>query len=231
VTNLSGPGRSDDAGFDDADDAEADGADGPALAFPVRLAGFVGALGLVAVGVSMMIRAEIGVAPYDVLVTGAAHTIGLSVGSTAMIVPLFFIAGGMALGGRLGVGTVLATVIVGPIINIVLPRISHLDALSVRIPVFVVGLLLTATGVAGVVAARVGTGPVELLMLAVHERGTALTWVRTGIEVSCVAIGWSLGGQVGAGTLVFALAIGPLLGRILRLFGYPKGPTSPVLSA
>jgi uncharacterized membrane protein YczE len=201
------------------------------VSYAVRLAGFIGALTLVAVGISMMIRAEIGVSPYDVLVTGAARTIGLSIGSTAMIVPLVFIAGGLALGGRLGVGTVLATVVVGPIINVVLPRITHLDALTVRIPVFVIGLLLTATGVAGVVAAGVGAGPVELLMLAVHERGMALTWVRMAIEVGCVTVGWLLGGQVGAGTLVFALAIGPLLGRILRLFGYPKGPVAPVLSA
>ena len=225
MTNTPGSGGADGAGLDHADRDDA----GPR--YPVRLAAFVGALMLVAVGVSLMIRAEIGVAPYDVLVTGAARTLGLSVGSTAMVVPLFFIAGGMALGGRLGVGTVLATVIVGPVINVVLPRIVHLDALSVRIPVFVVGLLLTATGIAGVVSARVGTGPVELLMLAVHERGAPLTWVRTAIEVGCVAVGWALGGQVGAGTLVFALAVGPLLGRILRLFGYPKGPVAPALPA
>jgi len=225
VTNTPGSGGADGAGLDHADRDDA----GPR--YPVRLAAFVGALMLVAVGVSLMIRAEIGVAPYDVLVTGVARTLGLSVGSTAMVVPLFFIAGGMALGGRLGVGTVLATVIVGPVINVVLPSIAHLDALSVRIPVFVVGLLLTATGIAGVVSARVGTGPVELLMLAVHERGAPLTWVRTAIEVGCVAVGWALGGQVGAGTLVFALAVGPLLGRILRLFGYPKGPVAPALPA
>ena len=226
MTNPSAPGGADRAGAGDAD-----GAGGATAGYPVRLAAFVGALMLVAVGVSLMIRAEIGVAPYDVLVTGAARTRGLSVGTTAMIVPLFFIGSGLALGGRLGVGTVLATVIVGPIINVVLPRIPDLDAMAVRIPVFVVGLLLTATGVAGVVAAQVGTGPVELLMLAVHERGVALTWVRTAIEVGCVAVGWALGGQVGAGTVVFALAIGPLLGRILRLFGYPKGPVAPALPA
>jgi uncharacterized membrane protein YczE len=205
---------------------------GPRVAaYPLRLAAFTGALLLVAAGVSMMIRAEIGVAPYDVLVTGAASTIGWSIGSTAMVVPLFFIAGGMALGGRLGVGTVLATVVVGPIIDVVLPRIPTVEPMAARLPMFVVGLLLTATGVAGVVAARVGTGPVELLMLGVHDRGFALAHVRTAIEAGCVLVGWLLGGQVGVGTLLFALAIGPLLGLILGLLGHPTAPVRPVLPA
>jgi uncharacterized membrane protein YczE len=203
----------------------------PTLRYPVRMALFIGALGLVAVGVSLMIRAEVGVAPYDVLVTGAASTIGWSIGSTAMVVPLAFIAGGMALGGRLGVGTVLATLVVGPIINVVLPRLPTVEPLAGRLPVFAIGLLLTATGVAGVVAAQVGTGPVELLMLGIHDRGPSLPVVRTAIEAGCVLVGWLLGGQVGVGTLVFALSIGPLLGVILGLFGYPQGPVRPVLPA
>jgi uncharacterized membrane protein YczE len=57
-------------------------------------------------------------------------------------------------------------------------------------------------------------------MLAIHERGVPLVRVRTGIELGCIAVGWALGGQVGVGTVVFALLIGPALRRALEAVGY-----------
>jgi uncharacterized membrane protein YczE len=57
-------------------------------------------------------------------------------------------------------------------------------------------------------------------MLAIHERGHALAPVRTGIELTSVGVGWAMGGQVGAGTLLFAVLIGPALRRTLEGLGY-----------
>jgi uncharacterized membrane protein YczE len=34
--------------------------------------------------------------------------------------------------------------------------------------------------------------------------------IRTGIELTVLATGWLLGGTAGVGTVVYALAIGPL---------------------
>jgi uncharacterized membrane protein YczE len=178
---------------------------------------------LVGTGVALTIRAEIGVAPYDVLTTGLAARAGIAIGIAAVIVPVTFTVTGMALGGRIGPGTAIAAVTVGPVIAATLWVLPEVHLLVVRIPLFAVGGLMLAVGITAVVVADVGPGPAELLMLAVHAKGPPLAATRTGIEVVSVATGWALGGQVGAGTIVVALLIGPLLRRLLDLAGY-RGP-------
>jgi uncharacterized membrane protein YczE len=176
---------------------------------------------LVAVGVALMIRAEVGVAPYDVLTTGLAERTGLDIGITAMILPLAFTLGGWALGGRVGPGTVIAVLVVGPILGLVLDLLpEQVDALPVRSAMFSVGFLLITAGITSIVVAEIGPGPAELVMLAIHERGFPLAPVRTTIEVASVAVGWVLGGQVGAGTVVVAVLIGPTLRVMLAAAGY-----------
>jgi uncharacterized membrane protein YczE len=180
------------------------------------------ALGIacVAVGVALMIRAEVGVAPYDVLSTGVADTFDIAIGAAAMIVPVVFVGLAALLGARLAVGTVVSTASVGPVLGLVLDRIPEVQAMAPRVAMFVIGSLVVATGITAVVVAEIGAGPAELLMLAIHDRGHELARTRTAIELSAVAAGWALGGQVGVGTAVFALSIGFVLRALLRLAGY-----------
>lgn len=178
-------------------------------------------LALVAVGVGLMIRAEIGVAPYDVLTTGLAERTGLDIGITAMILPLAFTLAGWALGGRVGPGTAIAVLVVGPVLGLVLDLLpEHVDAVAVRVAMFTVAFLLITAGITAIVVAELGPGPAELVMLAIHARGYALSPVRTAIEVASVATGWLLGGQVGAGTVVVTVLIGPTLRMMLSAAGY-----------
>src|SRR3712207_8103456 len=44
-------------------------------------------------------------------------------------------------------------------------------------------------------------------------RSWSIRLVRTGIELTVLAVGWLLGGTVGLGTVAYALAIGPLTQR------------------
>lgn len=179
-------------------------------------------IGLVAVssGVALTIRAEVGVAPYDVLTTGIADTAGIGVGVAAMILPLVFTLLAWVIGRRPGPGTVLAVLFVGPILGVVLDLLPEHEALAVRIPLFAGGFVLIAAGITAVVIAEIGPGPAEVLMLAIHDRGHPLAPVRTGIELVCVALGWLFGGQIGAGTVVVALLIGPTLRWMLTAAGY-----------
>ena len=175
---------------------------------------------LVATGVAMMIRAEIGVAPYDVLTTGIASSTGIGIGVAAMLLPLAFTLLGWALGRPPGPGTLLAVLLVGPILGLVLDALPTYEAMGPRLVLFAAAFPLIAVGITAVVVAEIGPGPAEIVMLAIHDRGFPLAASRTGIELTCVAIGWAIGGQIGAGTIVVAVLIGPVLRRMLTAAGF-----------
>lgn len=189
--------------------------------YPTYLAG----LTMVGTGVAITIRAELGVAPFDVLTTGLASATGMAIAVAAVLVPIAFVTVGLLLRGPFGPGTPLAVAVVGPVIGLGLEVLPTVEAMAPRLGMFVAGTAITALGVTGVVIGRVGPGPSEMVMLAIHERGHGLAPARTAIEVSCVLGGWALGGQVGIGTVVFALAIGPVLARLLGLAGYDHHAT------
>jgi uncharacterized membrane protein YczE len=91
--------------------------------------------------------------------------------------------------------------------------------------VFAAGLILLAIATGLYIGARLGPGPRDGLMTGLHRRTGWRIWiVRTGIEVTVLAIGWILGGQVGIGTLAFALLIGPMVNLTLPLLTVPGGP-------
>lgn len=185
-----------------------------------RLATLAVGLVLVGSGVALMIRAELGVAPYDVLSTGLAAVLGIDIGVAAMLLPLAFTGLGWALGRRPGPGTVLAVLLVGPILGTVLDALPTHEAMVPRLALFAVGFPLVAAGITAVVIAEIGPGPAEIVMLAIHEKGLPLAPVRTGMEITCVALGWAIGGQIGVGTVVVALLIGPLLRWMLGAAGF-----------
>lgn len=175
---------------------------------------------LVGIGVALTITAELGVAPYDVLTTGLAERTGLTIGLAAMIHPLVFVGLGTVLGRRPGPGTLLTVVAVGPILGITLDLLPDLEAMPIRLAFFAIGFVILATGITLIIVAELGPGPAEMVMLAIQDRGHPLATTRTGIEAASVAVGWVLGGQVGAGTIVAALLMGPALRVLLSATGY-----------
>ena len=185
-----------------------------------RLGTLAAGLPLVSVGVALTIRAELGVAPYDVLSTGIVALSGLGIGIAAMLLPLAFVLIGVMLRAHLGTGTVLAVILVGPILGLVLDALPVHEAMALRLAYFAAGFVIITTGITLVVVADIGPGPAELVMLALHDKGYPLAPARTGLELACVAIGWVMGGQVGAGTVVFAVLIGPALKRTLTIAGF-----------
>lgn len=123
---------------------------------------------------------------------------------------------------RPGLGTVSNVIVIGIAFDLSHAVLPTPEELPVRIAFLLVGVLLNGVATAAYIGARFGPGPRDGLMTGLAARtGRSVRLVRTSIEVVVLAIGWILGGVVGVGTVVYALAIGPLAHRLLPVFLVP----------
>ena len=166
---------------------------------------------LYGIAIALIVRGGIGAAPWDVLTQGIALHTGLSFGLITVITSGVVLLLWIPLKQWPGVGTVLNALLVGPSADLGLALIPADLPLAARIGLFGAGLVLLAVATGLYIGGHLGPGPRDGLMTGIHRRFGVRIWIaRTAIEVVVVIAGWLLGGNVGLGTLVFALAIGPL---------------------
>lgn len=170
-------------------------------------------IGGTAVGV--LLRARLGVSSYDVLNSGLAHTAGIPVGTASWIVSGVVLGLAVVLGRRPRLGSVVAMLGFGLMINLVLAHVEGPAGLAVRIVWLLGALLALWTAIVLIVLARLGANPPEELMLALVDRGLSLRVARWGLEAGLLAAGLLLGGQAGLGTLAIAVGTGPILAAVL----------------
>jgi uncharacterized membrane protein YczE len=176
-------------------------------------------VGLAAYGMSMalMIEAKLGNQPWDVFHQGIALRTGLSIGAITVIVGAVVLLLWIPLRQRPGLGTLSNVVVIGLAVDGSLAILPTPQQLWQRIGFLVAGILLCALATGLYVGARLGPGPRDGLMTGLAARGYSIRLVRTGIEVGVVAVGFLLGGTLGVGTVIYALAIGPLVHITLPL--------------
>ncbi|MEV8252961.1 hypothetical protein AB0O95_03230 [Rhodoglobus sp. NPDC076762] len=162
--------------------------------------------------IALMIRAEIGVAPWDVLGQGVSLSTGIPFGFVTNIIGLIVLLLWIPIRQKPGIGTVFNVALVGPSAQVGLWILPEIEGLGLRILVFVAGLLLLGIATGLYLGARFGPGPRDGLMTGIHHRYGGKIWiVRSSIELVVLTIGAILGGNLGWGTLAFALLIGPLV--------------------
>ncbi|GAB3599165.1 membrane protein YczE [Microbacterium tumbae] len=174
---------------------------------------------LYGIGIAFIVRGQIGAAPWDVLTQGIATHVPLSFGVITILTSVVVLVLWIPLRQRPGIGTLMNALLVGPSADVGFALIPAGQPLWVRIGFFVVGLVVLAAATGLYIGAQFGPGPRDGLMTGLHRRTGWPIWaVRTGLEVTVVAVGWLLGGDVGIGTLAFALLVGPLCQLFLRIF-------------
>lgn len=178
--------------------------------FPGMVAGCV----VLALGIAAALEAGLGVGPYDVLIDGLADRLGVTFGVASVGLGAVFVLAGWALGGPVGVGTVVAVALVGPLVDVWRLLLPAPDALVAQAGQLLVAVPVIAVGLGLMIVARLGVGPLEVVMLGLVGRGVPLRWVRTALEVSVALIGWALGGTLGVGTVVIALTLGHALAAV-----------------
>jgi uncharacterized membrane protein YczE len=186
-----------------------------------RLPPLVAGLFLLGAGIAVSLRAELGVAPWDVFHQGVAEVTGVSFGLVVVLVGVIVLLAWIPLRQRLGPGTILNTLSVGFIANLGLYLIPQQHLLVVRIPLLLGSIVLFGAGAGLYIGSGLGPGPRDGLMTAITARGHRLWVVRTVIECTAMVIGFALGGHVGIGTVLLAFSIGPATHAGLRRFHLP----------
>jgi uncharacterized membrane protein YczE len=176
-------------------------------------------------GVALMINADLGLAPWDVLHQGISIHTGIPIGTVAILVGFAVLLLWLPLHERYGVGTVLNVLLIGLTIDVLLAVLPDHPPMPVRVTFLLVGTCLFGPGSGFYIGAGMGPGPRDGLMTAIAARGHSVRVVRTFLEVSVLTIGFLLGGSVGVGTLLFALTVGPnvhyWLGRLTLVHPEP----------
>ncbi|WP_084515464.1 membrane protein YczE [Nocardia acidivorans] len=161
---------------------------------------------------AVMLRAALGLDPWDVFHQGVARNVPLSFGTVVAITGVAVLLAWIPLRQKPGLGTISNVVVISVAVDVGLNVLPQLDSLPVRIGAMVAAVLLNAVASVLYIGAGMGPGPRDGLMTGLVRRTGRPVWmVRTSLEVSVLAIGWILGGSVGVGTLVYAFGIGPLI--------------------
>ena len=170
-------------------------------------------VGLVLYGVSlaMMVRGALGLAPWDVLHSGFIRHVPMTIGAAVVLFSFLVLLLWIPLRERPGIGTVANALLVGLSADATLAVLAEPDSLVLRIGLTLGGLVLNALATALYIGSQFGRGPRDGLMTGFARRsGLSLRLVRTALEVAVVVVGLLLGGALGVGTVLYALAIGPL---------------------
>lgn len=178
----------------------------------------VAGLALYGGSMAMLTRAGLGLDPWDVLHEGLMKMTGLTFGTVTAIASVVVLLLWIPLKQRPGIGTVANIVIISLTVDLVRIFLPDQHVLGWQIFNLVAGVVLNGLAAAIYVGARLGPGPRDGLMTGFAARtGKSIRLVRTLIEITVLAGGWLLGGTVGLGTVLYALAIGPLTQAFLPL--------------
>lgn len=178
-------------------------------------------VGLIAYGfaTALMIRAGLGLNPWDVLHQGLDERTTLSFGIVVILAGIVVLLLWIPLRQKPGIGTICNVVLIGLAADVGLGLLPDAADFVARVAMLVAGILLLGVATSAYIGAGLGPGPRDGLMTGLAARtGWPIGKVRTSIEIVVLAAGWLLGGQVGVGTILFAVAIGPIIQRSLPLF-------------
>ena len=197
---------------------------------PRRLTQLVVGLVLYGASLALMVRGNLGLAPWDVLHSGLIRYVPIDLGQMVVAMSLLVLVLWIPLREKPGVGTIANALMIGSSADLVMAVVPTQHELVVRVLFTAGGIALCAFATALYIGAQLGRGPRDGLMTGLVRRtGLSLRLVRTGLEVAVVVIGLCLGGRLGLGTVVFALTIGPLTQRWLPAWIVPLDAAEPIV--
>ena len=180
-------------------------------------------LGLIIFGFghAILFAANLGVSPWMVLSQGITVQTGWSIGWTIIAVSVLVLLFWWPLKQVPGLGTVINSLVVAAVIEVsinFLPTFDHIVAQCLQA---LIGIIFVAMGTGIYLIANLGPGPRDGLMTGLQKvTDLPLAYVRNGLELTVVLVGWSIGGTAGIATLMFAIFIGPLAAIAMQSLKY-----------
>jgi len=175
-------------------------------------------LALFGIGIAMLVIADLGLAPWEVLHQGISKRTGIPIGTVGIITGVCVLFLWIPLRERPGVGTIANVLLIGIVIDVTLWLAPDpAGGTWVQWALLIAGTLIIAIGSGFYIGAGLGPGPRDGLMTGLGHRGVPIGFARAVIELGVLGIGWMMGGTVGIGTVVFAFGVGPLVGWILPI--------------
>ncbi|HEI8292352.1 TPA: hypothetical protein SLE00_001975 [Citrobacter koseri] len=178
-------------------------------------------LALYGVSTAMFVRADLGADPWNVFHLGVANLLSMNIGMVIIAVGVLVLLLWIPLRQRPGLGTISNVIVIGLAADVALAVLPAFESLLVRSVLLISAVVVNALATSMYIGAGFGAGPRDGLMTGIHARtGWSIRTIRTAIEVSVLLSGWLLGGTLGVGTVLYALAIGPLIQICLPWFRY-----------
>jgi uncharacterized membrane protein YczE len=184
-----------------------------------RLVQLYAGLVLYGFSIALMVRSDLGLAPWDVLHSGLTKHFPIDIGQALVIVSFVVMLAWIPLREMPGLGTISNALVIGLSTDVFLAVMSRPDTMGVRVSWLVAGIVLQGVATAAYIGAQFGRGPRDGLMTGLARRtGRSLRLVRTLMELTVFGIGLLLGGVAGLGTILYAVSIGPLSQALLPAF-------------
>lgn len=183
-------------------------------------------IAMLGLGIALLVRAKLGVAPWDVFHQGVAKKVDLGLGTVIIVVGFVVLLAWIPLRQRFGLGTIVNTFGVGLVVDVSLRWVPTPHDSVWRWALLIGGTVVISFGTALYIGAGLGPGPRDGLMTALATKGVSLWVVRTVLELGALVAGWVLGGNVGVGTVLFAFGIGPLAHLFLEWIPLPASGTN-----
>lgn len=178
---------------------------------------------LYSLGIYLTLQANIGYAAWDVFHDGLAKTTHLSFGISSIYVGLVIVAITMLLGEPLGIGSILNMLVIGLLIDwlMAVELIPLASGLLTGSLMLISGLFVIAVATIFYMGSGYGSGPRDSLMVALTKKtNLPVGLVRGGIEVTIALIGYALGGMIGIGTIISAVAVGFIIQFTFETFKF-----------
>ncbi|WP_235734878.1 membrane protein YczE [Nocardioides alcanivorans] len=187
-----------------------------------RLPQLLVGLWLYGASLALMVRGDLGLAPWDVLHSGLIRHLPVTLGQMVIIASIVVLLLWIPLREKPGIGTVANALLVGISADVTLSLLDRPDDMAARVSLMLLGVFLNGVATALYIGSQFGRGPRDGLMTGLVRRtGWRIAPVRTGIELSVVVLGVALGGALGVGTVLYAFALGPLTQWMLPVFVVP----------